>query len=79
MSTAAAQMITTLLMFEGKAEEAMTFYTSLFEDAEVVSIRGRASRAVERAIDDGGSPAELTHGDAGVVDRQVVTCLSWSL
>ena len=38
MSTAAAQKITTLLMFEGKAEEAMTFYTSLFEDAEIVSI-----------------------------------------
>ncbi|RSM68652.1 VOC family protein [Kibdelosporangium aridum] len=25
-------------MFEGKAEEAMTFYTSLFDDAEIVSI-----------------------------------------
>jgi predicted 3-demethylubiquinone-9 3-methyltransferase (glyoxalase superfamily) len=30
--------ITTFLMFEGKAEEAMTFYISLFPDAEVVAI-----------------------------------------
>lgn len=32
------QKITTFLMFEGRAEEAMTFYTSLFDDAEVVDI-----------------------------------------
>ncbi|MCX5195555.1 VOC family protein [Streptomyces sp. NBC_00249] len=32
------QKITTFLMFEGRAEEAMSFYTSLFEDAEVVDI-----------------------------------------
>ncbi|WP_412076344.1 VOC family protein [Streptomyces xanthophaeus] len=32
------QKITTFLMFEGRAEEAMTFYTSLFEDSEVVDI-----------------------------------------
>jgi predicted 3-demethylubiquinone-9 3-methyltransferase (glyoxalase superfamily) len=30
--------ITTFLMFEGQAEEAMTFYTSLFDDSEIVSI-----------------------------------------
>jgi predicted 3-demethylubiquinone-9 3-methyltransferase (glyoxalase superfamily) len=34
----AAQKITTFLMFEGRAEEAMTFYTSLFKDAEIVSV-----------------------------------------
>jgi predicted 3-demethylubiquinone-9 3-methyltransferase (glyoxalase superfamily) len=33
-----AQRITTFLMFEGKAEEAMTFYLSLFDDAEVVAM-----------------------------------------
>jgi predicted 3-demethylubiquinone-9 3-methyltransferase (glyoxalase superfamily) len=38
MPTAAPQKITTFLMFEGNAEEAMTFYTSLFEDAEVLAI-----------------------------------------
>jgi len=30
--------ITTFLMFEGEAEEAMTFYTSLFDDSKIVSI-----------------------------------------
>lgn len=34
----AAQKITTFLMFEGAAEEAMTFYLSLFPDAEVVDV-----------------------------------------
>jgi predicted 3-demethylubiquinone-9 3-methyltransferase (glyoxalase superfamily) len=33
------QKITTFLMFEGSAEEAMTFYLSLFDDAEVVGIK----------------------------------------
>jgi predicted 3-demethylubiquinone-9 3-methyltransferase (glyoxalase superfamily) len=32
------QKITTFLMFEGKAEEAMTFYLSLFPGAEVRSL-----------------------------------------
>jgi predicted 3-demethylubiquinone-9 3-methyltransferase (glyoxalase superfamily) len=34
----AGQEISTFLMFEGGAEEAMNFYLSLFDDAEVVSI-----------------------------------------
>ncbi|WP_433772145.1 VOC family protein [Bacillus wiedmannii] len=32
------QKIHTFLMFEGKAEEAMNFYTSLFDRSEIVSI-----------------------------------------
>ncbi|MGE7881503.1 VOC family protein [Bacillus sp. NPDC094077] len=32
------QKITTFLMFESKAEEAMNFYTSLFDQSEIVSI-----------------------------------------
>ncbi|TCC02927.1 VOC family protein [Kribbella soli] len=32
------QQIKTFLMFEGGAEQAMTFYLSLFKDAEVVSM-----------------------------------------
>ena len=32
------QKITTFLMFEGNADEAMTFYISLFDNAEVISI-----------------------------------------
>jgi predicted 3-demethylubiquinone-9 3-methyltransferase (glyoxalase superfamily) len=38
MEIATPHKITTFLMFEGTAEEAMTFYQSLFDDAEVVSI-----------------------------------------
>ncbi|MFE8946332.1 VOC family protein [Streptomyces sp. NPDC003233] len=38
MKIATSQKITTFLMFEGVAEEAMTFYTSLFDDAEVVNV-----------------------------------------
>lgn len=33
------QKITPFLTFMGQAEEAMTFYVSLFDDAEIVSIR----------------------------------------
>ncbi len=32
------QKLTTFLMFEGKAEEAMVFYTSLFEHSKIQSI-----------------------------------------
>lgn len=35
---APAQKITTFLMFQGRAEEAMTFYVSLFDDGEINSI-----------------------------------------
>ena len=34
-----SQQFFTFLMFEGKAEAAMTFYVSLFKDAEIVTIR----------------------------------------
>ncbi|MEU9440449.1 VOC family protein [Streptomyces sp. NPDC048304] len=38
MRIESSQKITTFLMFEGNAEAAMTFYTSLFDDAEIVHI-----------------------------------------
>jgi predicted 3-demethylubiquinone-9 3-methyltransferase (glyoxalase superfamily) len=38
MEIATPQKITTFLMFEGDAEEAMNFYVSLFDDAEVVGL-----------------------------------------
>ena len=38
MEIATTQKITTFLMFEGDAEEAMGFYMSLFDDAEIISI-----------------------------------------
>lgn len=34
----AGQQVTTFLMFEGRAEEAMTFYVSLFDDSGIESI-----------------------------------------
>lgn len=34
-----ARQVSTFLMFEGKAEEAMTFYVSLFEDARIESVK----------------------------------------
>lgn len=33
-----AGSVTTFLMFEGRAEEAMTFYTSLFKDGRVLTV-----------------------------------------
>lgn len=33
------QKITTFLMFSGKAEEAMNFYTSIFDQSEIISIQ----------------------------------------
>ncbi|WP_329586599.1 VOC family protein [Kitasatospora sp. NBC_01250] len=38
MAIVTPQKITTFLMFEGCAEEAMTLYTSLFDDAEIISL-----------------------------------------
>ena len=35
--------ITTFLMFEGQAEEAITFYTSLFDDSEIIWIKKYSS------------------------------------
>ena len=34
-----AQKVTTFLMFEGRAEEAMNFYISLFRNAKVVDVK----------------------------------------
>jgi len=38
MQIATPRKITPFLMFEGNAEEAMTFYMSLFDDSEIISI-----------------------------------------
>lgn len=37
--TTPTQKITTFLMFAGQAEEAMTFYTGLFPNSEIVSLQ----------------------------------------
>ncbi|MBW3553781.1 MAG: VOC family protein [Gemmatimonadetes bacterium] len=51
------QKITTFLMFDGRAEEAVTFYTSLFDDSETLSLTrqdengpGTAGTVMEAAI-----------------------------
>ena len=38
MEITTSKKITTFLMFEGSAEEAMNFYLSLFGDGEIISI-----------------------------------------
>ena len=53
-----AEQISTFLMFEGRAEEAMNFYVSLFEDVR----RGRPrTRGVgdDRGVHAGGSAAHV--------------------
>ena len=44
--------VTTFLMFEGKAEEAMTFYVSLIKDSRIVSIEryGAGGPGAEGAV-----------------------------
>jgi len=46
------QKITTFLMFEGKAEEAMKFYTSIFEQSEIINIQhyGANEAGVEGSV-----------------------------
>jgi predicted 3-demethylubiquinone-9 3-methyltransferase (glyoxalase superfamily) len=53
--------ITTFLMFEGDAEEAITFYTSLFDDSEIISM------TMSGPDGPGGSDAE------GTVQRALFT------
>ncbi|NIJ55080.1 VOC family protein [Dyadobacter arcticus] len=45
-----AQKITTFLMFEGQAEEAITFYTSLFPDSAITSISKHVAGEMEGKI-----------------------------
>jgi predicted 3-demethylubiquinone-9 3-methyltransferase (glyoxalase superfamily) len=47
------QRVTTFLMFEGQAEEAINFYLALFKDSEVLSIRryGRGQDGAEGSVE----------------------------
>ena len=63
MSTTAPQKITTFLMFEGKAEEAMTLYTSLFEDAEVLTI-------TRYGPDEAGAEGTVQHATFSLAGQQ---------
>jgi predicted 3-demethylubiquinone-9 3-methyltransferase (glyoxalase superfamily) len=57
--------ITTFLMFEGKAEEAMTFYMSLFDDSKVI--------AIERYGPDGpGKEGSVVHATFTLAGQQLM-------
>ena len=63
MEIAASKKITTFLMFEGTAEEAMTFYISLFDDAEVVNI-------TRYAADSAGTEGSVQHATFSLAGEQ---------
>jgi len=66
MSDAATQKLSIFLMFHGNAEEAMNFYTSVFENAEVVHV----IRA--RAEDAGWAEGTLQYGIFKIAGQQVI-------
>ena len=74
MEIATSQKVTTFLMFEGNAEEAMTFYLSLFDDAEVAAYVA-AVRALgpdaQRVLD--GNLVRVIHRHDGAVHVEPVT------
>lgn len=61
------QKITTFLMFEGKAEEAMRFYTSLFPDSEI--------RSISRYGDNEAGPAGTVHHALFSLGGQCLMCI----
>jgi len=61
------QKITTFLMFEGKAEEAMSFYMSLFPDSEIKSI--------SRYEDDDSGPAGTVRHATFSLNGQLFMCI----
>ncbi len=63
MSTTAPQKITTFLMFEGDAEEAMRFYTSLFEEAEILAI-------TRYAADEAGPEGSVQHATFSLAGQE---------
>lgn len=61
------QKITTFLMFQGKAEEAMNLYVSLFPDSEIKSIT--------RYGEDDSGPAGTVHQALFSLNRQLFMCI----
>jgi predicted 3-demethylubiquinone-9 3-methyltransferase (glyoxalase superfamily) len=66
MSNPVPQKLAFFLMFHGNAEEAMNFYTSLFEDAEVLQV----IRA--RAQDTGWTEGTLQYGIFRIAGQRVI-------
>lgn len=58
-----SQKITTFLMFEGVAEEAMSFYLSLFDDAEVLAI-------TRYGADEAGAEGSVMHATFRLADQE---------
>ena len=58
-----SQKITTFLMFEGVAEEAMSFYLSLFDDAEVLAI-------TRYGPDEAGAEGSVMHATFRLADQE---------
>ncbi len=58
-----SQKITTFLMFEGVAEEAMSCYVSLFDDAEVLAI-------TRYGPDEAGAEGSVMHATFRLADQE---------
>lgn len=71
MKIEASQKITTFLMFEGRAEEAMTFYMSLFDDAEINSIN-------RYGADGSGPEGSVEHATFSLAGQQLM-CIDSSV
>ena len=65
------QKITTFLMFTGQAEEAMRFYVSLFDRAEVLSIR-------RYGPNEAGAEGSVMHATFSLNDQQFM-CIDSSV
>ncbi|SEM94541.1 VOC family protein [Lihuaxuella thermophila] len=61
------QKITTFLMFDGQAEEAMNFYTSLFKNSGIISI-------TRYGPDEGGMEGKVVHATFSL-NGQVFMCI----
>jgi predicted 3-demethylubiquinone-9 3-methyltransferase (glyoxalase superfamily) len=57
------QKITTFLMFDGQAEEAMRFYTSLFDNSDILSV-------TRYGPDEAGAEGKVMHATFSLNDQQ---------
>jgi len=65
------QKVTTFLMFSGKAEEAMNYYVSVFEQAEILSIQ-------RYGANEAGAEGTVSHATFSVYG-QVFMCMDSSV
>ena len=67
----AAQRIFPFLMFTGQAEEAMTFYTSVFEDAAIIAVK-------RYGANEAGAEGTVLHAVFSVLGQQFM-CIDSSI